>query len=607
MDLTTIRAHVGSDAARSATAMGAEAYATGEQIVFANTPDLETASHVHEVTHVLNAIELPRVLALLNAPLDKQADELDKQNDLSNSATAASSVQRKQATTDVQAPTDRLYPVKEELDFGNFELGRGAPWPQLHVVIKNPTALPRALRLLRASPPDAGVAFRFSAPAQVHPRALEPVKMELLFTPPGPGRYQGVLDFGEFQLALKGRCQAAGWREAEANTEEQRRLAEQRQALSEMAVLPPEQMAQREQEVVRTRSDGRQLSIRELYNQIWAMYSHLGDAQQQGIDVLEAHLAAHKEADPINWSTELLGLAIDVATAGAVGFIGSIVARRVEKVATRYVNKRIGEMTGDASKSYSGSGVKLLADSIKDATKAAVKRYAPSSAASYSGMPATSAFCLGQKRTIGKAIMDAESVHIASMDEMLSLPDAPEQLAALYDALVAARDEAEGIQYAESLRQWSYKLAGLTAKGTAPEGRVGENLDLQKGAIEITVSLADPLASPEIVQARWPGIPAASIQSLRMSHGDRPLMELHPALRLNAILPLARRKEPITLIRYGAGMVRDVPKSDFAAMQFLASRGEAIAGPRAPEIAAETGANDLLINVLLRRLNEVFQ
>ncbi len=74
-DLTTIRAHVGSDAARSATAMGAEAYATGEHIVFANTPDLETTAH--EVAHVLqqrDGVQLRGGIGQVGDPYERQAD-----------------------------------------------------------------------------------------------------------------------------------------------------------------------------------------------------------------------------------------------------------------------------------------------------------------------------------------------------------------------------------------------------------------------------------------------------------------------------------------------------------------------------------------------------
>lgn len=50
-DLSAVRAHVGGEAARAAAAMGAAAYATGEDVAFASPPDLHTAAH--EAAHVV--------------------------------------------------------------------------------------------------------------------------------------------------------------------------------------------------------------------------------------------------------------------------------------------------------------------------------------------------------------------------------------------------------------------------------------------------------------------------------------------------------------------------------------------------------------------------
>ncbi len=94
-DLTTIAAHVGSDAARSANAMGAEAYATGEHIVFANTPDLETTAH--EVTHVLQqrqGVQLRSGIGQVGDPYEREAD-----------AVAANIVQGRSAALTASAPS----------------------------------------------------------------------------------------------------------------------------------------------------------------------------------------------------------------------------------------------------------------------------------------------------------------------------------------------------------------------------------------------------------------------------------------------------------------------------------------------------------------------
>jgi hypothetical protein len=50
-DLSQVRAHVGGDAAAASASMGAEAYASGDQVAFRSQPDLHTAAH--EAAHVV--------------------------------------------------------------------------------------------------------------------------------------------------------------------------------------------------------------------------------------------------------------------------------------------------------------------------------------------------------------------------------------------------------------------------------------------------------------------------------------------------------------------------------------------------------------------------
>ncbi|MEL6182385.1 MAG: DUF4157 domain-containing protein, partial [Myxococcota bacterium] len=50
-DITTVNAHVGGQAREAAEAMGAEAYATGNDIAFRQTPSLHTAAH--EAAHIV--------------------------------------------------------------------------------------------------------------------------------------------------------------------------------------------------------------------------------------------------------------------------------------------------------------------------------------------------------------------------------------------------------------------------------------------------------------------------------------------------------------------------------------------------------------------------
>ncbi|MEL6181984.1 MAG: DUF4157 domain-containing protein, partial [Myxococcota bacterium] len=50
-DITAVQAHVGGDAAKASAAIGARAYATGNHVAFASSPDLHTAAH--EAAHVV--------------------------------------------------------------------------------------------------------------------------------------------------------------------------------------------------------------------------------------------------------------------------------------------------------------------------------------------------------------------------------------------------------------------------------------------------------------------------------------------------------------------------------------------------------------------------
>jgi hypothetical protein len=50
-DMSGVQAHTGSRQASRSQAMGAEAYATGNHVVFGGAPDLHTAAH--EAAHVV--------------------------------------------------------------------------------------------------------------------------------------------------------------------------------------------------------------------------------------------------------------------------------------------------------------------------------------------------------------------------------------------------------------------------------------------------------------------------------------------------------------------------------------------------------------------------
>jgi hypothetical protein len=74
-DLSGIQAHVGGDAAASAEAMGADAYATGDHVVLPTNPGLELVAH--EVAHVLQqqgGVQLHRGVGAAGDSYEQEAD-----------------------------------------------------------------------------------------------------------------------------------------------------------------------------------------------------------------------------------------------------------------------------------------------------------------------------------------------------------------------------------------------------------------------------------------------------------------------------------------------------------------------------------------------------
>lgn len=74
-DVSQIRAHQGPEAAASAFAMGAAAYATGDHVVFGATPSLKTAAH--EAAHVVQqraGVHLPDGVGLVGDVYERHAD-----------------------------------------------------------------------------------------------------------------------------------------------------------------------------------------------------------------------------------------------------------------------------------------------------------------------------------------------------------------------------------------------------------------------------------------------------------------------------------------------------------------------------------------------------
>ncbi len=74
-DVSHVQAHVGGAATEAAAAMGASAYATGDQIAFAGSPDLHTAAH--EAAHVVQqraGVQLKGGVGETGDPYERHAD-----------------------------------------------------------------------------------------------------------------------------------------------------------------------------------------------------------------------------------------------------------------------------------------------------------------------------------------------------------------------------------------------------------------------------------------------------------------------------------------------------------------------------------------------------
>jgi hypothetical protein len=121
-DVSHIKAHTDAAASRGAAAMGAQAFATGDRVAFAGTPDLHTAAH--EAAHVVQqraGVQLKGGVGAEGDAYERHADEaadlvvqgkssehvLDRlagRGDGAGAAASAGPVQRKVAITGVEEP-----------------------------------------------------------------------------------------------------------------------------------------------------------------------------------------------------------------------------------------------------------------------------------------------------------------------------------------------------------------------------------------------------------------------------------------------------------------------------------------------------------------------
>jgi hypothetical protein len=114
-DLSSVRAHVGGEAAQSSRAIGADAYATGQDVAFAREPDLLTAAH--EAAHVVQQQEGVSLLGGVGRAGDAHEEHADRVASAVVAGEPASSllephasaapcmghVQRREASTDISS------------------------------------------------------------------------------------------------------------------------------------------------------------------------------------------------------------------------------------------------------------------------------------------------------------------------------------------------------------------------------------------------------------------------------------------------------------------------------------------------------------------------
>lgn len=169
-DVTDTRAHIGGDTTAACDALGAEAYATGNDVAFCGSPDLHTAAH--EAAHVVQqrqGVQLAGGVGQAGDRYERQADAVADAVVAGNSAEAllgsrtgsvgASVLQRQEVaeTADGEQPSPPLEYVAEETPSGetlsmtpSVDADAEQPAP-----LSNIQAISRAQTKAVSSPPRA--------------------------------------------------------------------------------------------------------------------------------------------------------------------------------------------------------------------------------------------------------------------------------------------------------------------------------------------------------------------------------------------------------------------------------------------------------------------
>ncbi|MEL6180478.1 MAG: DUF4157 domain-containing protein, partial [Myxococcota bacterium] len=125
-DVTGIKAHVGGVAAQASQAMGARAYATGNNVAFAQHPDLHTAAH--EAAHVVQqraGVQLRGGVGQVGDRYEKHADAVADQ--VVQGKSAQKLLDRHGGPSHQGSPTGPVQQVvQREEDVGSVDLGQTA-------------------------------------------------------------------------------------------------------------------------------------------------------------------------------------------------------------------------------------------------------------------------------------------------------------------------------------------------------------------------------------------------------------------------------------------------------------------------------------------------
>ena len=128
-DVSGIRAHVGGTSAKAASAIGADAYATGNNVAFRSSPDLHTAAH--EAAHVVQqraGVQLKGGIGRAGDAYEQQADAVADLVVRGESAETmlgeATHVQPDMSATQRKESEGGLLPSPQKKDFGDDAKGQ---------------------------------------------------------------------------------------------------------------------------------------------------------------------------------------------------------------------------------------------------------------------------------------------------------------------------------------------------------------------------------------------------------------------------------------------------------------------------------------------------